>query len=1638
MKKHGRWPALMLAGAMMVSSVANVGLMPNARAAGDSEYPNLALSKPATSKNDEGYGLVASNAVDGSCTGDNANSRWSSAMSSGETWLMVDLENYATIHSFQVVWVEPHANPYKIQFSANGTDWVDAYVDDDGVNVDEHTEHTKDVNGGQRFDPHTLTYTLDQPLEGMRYARMWANKQGGGYPCIGVYEFRVFGEEGEVVQELLNKDPANLALGKTASAYASPISYWGPDKMTDGIINRTASKGDQSRWSSEAGAPGWVQIDLRQPQEFQIINLEWEQPVVEDYHIEVSDNGSDWTTVYTAEKNTEGYPVSDRVTLDAPVTARYVKVAIDKLKEGAYPSLSLYEVEIYTPDVSGTDKTTNKDISVSNGTEANAIIDDNLETVWQGASGDFFTVDLGASLKYNRYQIQWATAAAYHVEVSSDGKNWEGVYTTSEASEAATEVTLDLAYNQRYVRVTLDGEGAVKEFSLHQDLDFVNVFDQAKQLLDGITIDEDDTSLTLPEKFPQSIAVTYLGTDYEQVIDADRNIIRPIVDTTVAVGFRLESKNQPDNYQLYEVSVEVPGLHSADESQNEKPKVIPELQQWFGTTGDFTIRDGARILVDPALSEEYITMANRFADDYEDIVGKTIAVERGNNPTAGDFYFVASDIPFDEEAYDLHIGEYITIEASHQTGAYWSTRSILQILKQTGDTIPQGDVRDYPKYKVRGLSMDIARRYVPLYFLEDWISQMSWYKMNDFNAHMSDNTFDLSFGGFPLESDVPNLTNPEGMYYTKDEFRQFQVDAKEQGVMVVPEFDTPGHSLPFTEARPDLARPNKKEYLDVQNPETAPFVQSVFDEYLDGEDPVFLEDAVINIGTDEYKGGGQEEKEAFRAYQDTMLKYILEKGHTPRAWGSQTENHGTTPVQVEGVQLYMWYTGYANAKEMYDLGYQMININDGDTYIVPGAGYYYDYLNKGHIYNNFDPSNIYRSFKVPAGDPQILGGSYALWNDKTGGSDNGTADMETLDRLFDALPVVAAKTWGDGKDNTLSELEAIVDETGYAPNTNPTYEVETKNDTVLSYDFDEDAKTQDNSMNDYDLVSEGENVAYEEGHDGTALTLKGGSSYVETPLEDKGLNTTLDFWVKRDANSGDDEQILFESEIGQIKAVQKETGNLGFSREARDYSFNYALPKGEWVHITMVMEFTKTTLYVNGEKIQTLERTEEGGNKWASLVTPLMRIGSQTKAFQGQIDSLRLYDFAATADQVGNLSVDLYDEASGVRVHGDVGVLPSDTVIQVTDQSSNEKFLEMAESILKGSSINAQSIRLTSGEEAVTPNGEIMISMPVGEMDQDTLALYEFRQDGTYEEVTFTVNNGMACWTSNHANGDDTAFVLLSKTEDTKPANKTLLQKTYEYALTLSTEGVTDTAKAAFEKALANAKVVLDNQKATQEEVNSAWDALLKGIWGLGLTQGDKTMLEQLIAKAESMIADQDKYVQDNWQMLVDALDQAKKVDADGDAMEEDIQPAAEALLNAILAQRFKADKSILEDLINKAESMDLSGYTAASVATFRTALANAQAVMADNSLTEDDQATVDAAVEKLSKAIDGLTAGGAPEATDKPNATDKPQTTEKPENNIPQTGDHAYVTFWVVLSAACASALVAVGAVRSKKRSRR
>lgn len=200
-------------------------------------------------------------------------------------------------------------------------------------------------------------------------------------------------------------------------------------------------------------------------------------------------------------------------------------------------------------------------------------------------------------------------------------------------------------------------------------------------------------------------------------------------------------------------------------------------------------------------------------------------------------------------------------------------------------------------------------------------------------------------------------------------------------------------------------------------------------------------------------------------------------------------------------------------------------------------------------------------------------------------------------------------------------------------------------------------------------------------------------------------------------------------------------------------------------------------------------------------------------------------------------------------------------------------------------------------------------------------------------------------------------------------------------------------------------------------------------------------MLEQLVAKAEAMVAEQDKYVQTDWQQLVDALAQAQELLEDsGNALAGDVGEASEALLNAILAQRYKANKENLEDILNQAQAVDLSGYTAQSVAVFQAALAEAQAVMADETLSVEDQDAVDAAVEALASAMNGLTAETTPqptqtpEASQTPEATQKPAVSEKPETNVPQTGDASQLTAMVGVLMSSATALGGVAIARKRR----
>ena len=213
--------------------------------------------------------------------------------------------------------------------------------------------------------------------------------------------------------------------------------------------------------------------------------------------------------------------------------------------------------------------------------------------------------------------------------------------------------------------------------------------------------------------------------------------------------------------------------------------------------------------------------------------------------------------------------------------------------------------------------------------------------------------------------------------------------------------------------------------------------------------------------------------------------------------------------------------------------------------------------------------------------------------------------------------------------------------------------------------------------------------------------------------------------------------------------------------------------------------------------------------------------------------------------------------------------------------------------------------------------------------------------------------------------------------EEAEEVSKTTLEyflnKAKEHVANGDTEGLVESVQKLFEEAITEGDAVMADANATRDEVMNATIKLVKAIHALEMKAADKTDLEMAVELGDMI--DLSKYVEEGQKEFTDALAAAKEVLSDGDAMQGDVDAAWDALVTAMENLRLKADKDALEDLLGEVEGLDLSRYTEESAAAFRTALASAQAVFADETLSEADQQKVDDAVAALREAKDGLVA---------------------------------------------------------------
>lgn len=1041
---------------------------------------------------------------------------------------------------------------------------------------------------------------------------------------------------------------------------------------------------------------------------------------VKAFDIEYKTENGDWklATTYTRAGDplaTGGYDAVVKVKLDAPIEAKAVRLTNFDVLNGstAWNGVSVAEFEAYTNEQADAVDTENVNHVQGATAKANAFEADNLGadkaidgkrgTRWSSGTAKpekntstYLEVDLKATSKIGFLDIEFeertvdvkpSNVKAFDIQYQAPGSsNWVPARTVSNVQsgsgyEPRVRVTLEAPIVAKKIRLTnfdiatvpsqsqWNGVSVV-ELEAYTNVQTVNetlesVVSKLNRMGDQ-TVAADVTQIEAPE-VPTGFAIEFNGADFEQVIGKGGTVHHPLTDKIVQVSWKVSKEGTRGQAITNDIAYEVKGT-TAPAQGNAKPTVVPEIQEWFSnSTGKLDLDALTAVTYGDASLKSVV---DEFVADYKDFTGKTLAASQGA-ARAGAFNFTLGDPAGDkllgEEGYAMQIqADRIDITAPAITGNMYAMQTILQMTKTETDGFPVGEMRDYPRFPVRGFMWDIARKPISLEMVGNAARTMRYYKMNDLQLHLSDNLIFLesygnneadqwgAYSAFRLESGLSNNgVSPTAKDYsiTKAALRDFIKTQRDLGMNVVPEIDMPAHAVAFTRVWPELAVKNTKvttspagknrsaiDHLDVRKPEARKLIRDIFDDYTTGANPVFDKDTVVHVGADEFiiPNG----RPSYCEFYNDLVPHLLDSGRTPRIWGSFDSSWlaggGTEPQSGEGVQMDIWSLGWANPKRMFDKGFSLINILDNPNYMVPNGGgnrgAYGDYLDTKGIYNSLDP-NKFGNTVLPSSDSRILGAGFAIWNDNIDTNACGLSEADEYARFFDALPVYAENNWAPtgqekGQGNAGHEnLYNIVKKTGDAPRVNPHSEASKTGDSYAEYGFDNGLA--DASKNGRDLKA-GKNATVENGK----LNLAGGASYVESPLDKIGTGTSLSFDIEltRPACPGD---ILFEADApyGTLDIRVMDNGKLGFTRELYNYYFDYKLPVGKKVHVEIVTATQKTTLRVDGETIgeasgsfynEFAKRVTKDGIGNSTFTLPLQRIGSKTRGIAAEIDSIKV------------------------------------------------------------------------------------------------------------------------------------------------------------------------------------------------------------------------------------------------------------------------------------------------------------------------------------------------------------------------------------------------------------------------------
>lgn len=207
---------------------------------------------------------------------------------------------------------------------------------------------------------------------------------------------------------------------------------------------------------------------------------------------------------------------------------------------------------------------------------------------------------------------------------------------------------------------------------------------------------------------------------------------------------------------------------------------------------------------------------------------KQEAVELNQNLERATLYIKVNSQSFPsigiDESYNLIVTrEKIELKSNNTMGALRGLETLIQMVSADADGyfVPVSEINDSPRFKWRGMMVDAARHFIPLPILKKNIDAMAIVKLNVLHLHLSDDE------GFRVESKLfPKFQQlgSNGRYYTQEELVGLVKYATDRGIIIVPEFDLPGHTRSWFAGYPELAsapgqyKPGPRFTFDIEAP----------------------------------------------------------------------------------------------------------------------------------------------------------------------------------------------------------------------------------------------------------------------------------------------------------------------------------------------------------------------------------------------------------------------------------------------------------------------------------------------------------------------------------------------------------------------------------------------------------------------------------------------------------------------------------------------------------------------------------------------------------------------------------------------------------------------------------------------------